>query len=107
MSLEDKARVVIEIAAKAGGEAQTRHVDAARRDEAKPLVEGIEGRVNVEPGVAGECAQRRRTGVGLAGDGEEGFERRALLLWHAGDGVHGGLLQKAIGDFARRAAAHR
>ena len=75
--LEDRAGVVVEVAAEGGREGERGDVDAARGDEAGARVEGVERRGEIEPRFRRERAQLRRGGVGIAGDGDDSAPARA------------------------------
>ncbi len=107
MRLEDEACVVIEIAREARLEAQRRDVDAERGDKADPRVERVERRGEIETRLRREPAQLRRSRVRIALDAQEALDDRDLLGRHAGAVSERRLLQKAVGDLARRASADR
>ncbi|MGY3652683.1 hypothetical protein ACVWW2_007974 [Bradyrhizobium sp. LM4.3] len=104
MQLEFEAGVIVETASERGREAGLLHVDTARSHEADPAFELVDSGSEVELRVSGERAQLGDSVVGIAGDSEESFEHGDGLARQRA-ALQRRLLQEAVGDLGRGAAA--
>ncbi len=103
--LEHEARVIVEVARESGAELKAAEVDALRRHEAGPLVEEVERRLEIEPGILGQRPDLARGTVGLARDREERLEHATTLVAKIGRRALRHLRQEPVRDLADRSAA--
>ena len=107
MRLEHEAGVIVEVAHKGGAKADILDSRPPGGDEAVAHLEGVKRRGEVEPGGLGQAPKRDRRLVGIAGNGEERFQHRALLGCDRLARPQRSLLEKPVGDLAGAAPADR
>src|SRR5690606_30421026 len=100
-------RVIVEAAAEAARKAHALGIDAVGGEKTGALLEQVEGgsERSRHAGVAGERAQAGGRVIRIAFDGEKTLDQGAHVLRQPGGGAERCLFEKAVGNFADRAAA--